>query len=106
MILTLSILILSLVLLTAGLIKRDGNTRRIVPNEELKGKTVVFYREDCAACQRVYSRLWLRQKIVQDSVFVNMNQQKNRHYIQEYQLTKVPTIVHNGNYVEKYEVEN
>lgn len=76
--------------------KSDENTRRRIPSEALEGKIVIFYREDCLACQNAYPRLWLRQKIFHDSVFVNMNQEKNRHYIQEYQLTKVPTIVHNG----------
>lgn len=75
--------------------KKDENIRRVVSNVELKGKTVVFYREDCPVCQKVYPRLWLRQKIFHDSVFVNMNQRKNRHYIQGYRLTNVPTIVHN-----------
>lgn len=74
--------------------KKDENDRRVVSNEELKGKIVVFYREDCSACQNVYPRLWLHQKIVDDSVFVNMNQKKNRQFIKKYRLTKVPTVIH------------
>lgn len=81
--------------------KKDENDRRVVSNEELKGKIVVFYREDCSACQNVYPRLWLHQKIVDDSVFVNMNQKKNRQFIKKYRLTKVPTVIHNETHIGK-----
>lgn len=70
----------------------DEKKQQIVLNEELKGKTVVFYKDDCLDCRQMYPRFWLRQQLRQDIVFVNMNQPLNRHYIHEFHLRQVPTI--------------
>lgn len=73
----------------------DESKRKIISAKELKGKTIIFYRNDCKECQKMYPQLWMHQKVFNDSVFVNMNQKKNRSYVAKYHLTEVPKIIHN-----------
>lgn len=56
-------------------------------------KKIVFYRDDCSDCQSIFPFLYYRNIVKDDLIFVNLNQEKNRSYITEYQLKSVPTIV-------------
>lgn len=72
--------------------------RSFVPEEDLKDKVVLFYREDCPDCQKVFPIIYARNMMFKDTVFVNMNEPLNRQlYIEKYQLKSIPTIMSNGN---------
>lgn len=57
-------------------------------------KVLLFYRDDCPDCQAIFHRIYWHNVIGHNVVFINMNQSQNRHYIQQYQLTSVPTLIH------------
>lgn len=57
-------------------------------------KVLFFYRDDCPDCQAIFHRIYWHNVISHNVVFINMNQSQNRHYIQQYQLTSVPTLIH------------
>ncbi|MGX6395242.1 MULTISPECIES: thioredoxin family protein [Lactiplantibacillus] len=56
-------------------------------------KVLFFYRDDCPDCQSIFHRIYWHNAISHNIVFINMNQPQNRHYIQKYQLTSVPTLI-------------
>lgn len=57
-------------------------------------KVLFFYRDDCPDCQSIFHQIYWHNVISHNVVFINMNQSQNRHYIQQYQLTSVPTLIH------------
>ncbi|WP_270529909.1 thioredoxin family protein [Limosilactobacillus vaginalis] len=57
-------------------------------------KVLFIYRDDCPDCQAIFHRIYWHNVISHNVVFINMNQSQNRHYIQQYQLTSVPTLIH------------
>lgn len=57
-------------------------------------KVLFFYRDDCPDCQAIFHRIYWHNVISHNVVFINMNQSQNRHYIQQYRLTAVPTLIH------------
>ncbi|MGY3745445.1 thioredoxin family protein [Oenococcus kitaharae] len=57
-------------------------------------KVLFFYRDDCPDCQAIFHQIYWHNVISHNIVFINMNQPKNRQYIQKYQLTSVPTLIH------------
>lgn len=59
-------------------------------------KTLVFYRDDCSDCQEIFHQVYWQGKLHNNILLINMNNQKNRQYIQKYHLTSVPTFI-NGN---------
>lgn len=75
---------------------RTQKGRPAVAPSALKNKTVLFYRDDCSECKKVFPRLWWYHLFHQDLVFVNVNNKTNRHYIQRYELVEVPTLAYKG----------
>ena len=74
--------------------------RPIVTLAKHSDKVLFFYRDDCPDCQAVFHQIYWHNVISHNIVLINMNQPKNRHYIQKYQLTAVPTLIHgNQRYV-------
>ena len=57
-------------------------------------KVLFFYRDDCPDCQAIFHQIYWHNAISHNIVLINMNQPQNRHYIQKYQLTSVPTLIH------------
>ena len=57
-------------------------------------KVLFFYRDDCPDCQSIFHHIYWHNVISRNIIFINMNQPKNRPYIQQYQLTSVPTLIH------------
>ncbi|ODP92956.1 thioredoxin family protein [Levilactobacillus brevis] len=57
-------------------------------------KVLFFYRDDCADCQAIFHQIYWHNAISYNIILINMNQPQNRHYIQKYQLTSVPTLIH------------
>ena len=56
-------------------------------------KVLFFYRDNCPDCQAIFHQIYWRNVISHNIILINMNQPKNRHYIQKYQLTAVPTLI-------------
>lgn len=61
--------------------------------DKLFNKAVVFYRDDCSDCRKIYPSLYIHNIVHHDIVFVNMNNMKNKKYIEKYNLKEVPTII-------------
>ena len=57
-------------------------------------KVLFFYRDDCPDCQSIFHQIYWHNAISHNIVLINMNQPQNRQYIQKYQLTSVPTLIH------------
>lgn len=57
-------------------------------------KVLFFYRDDCPDCQSIFHQIYWHNVINHNIILINMNQSQNRHYIQQYQLTSVPTLIH------------
>lgn len=67
--------------------------RSIVTLAKHSDKVLFFYRDDCPDCQAIFHQIYWHNVISHNIVLINMNQPKNRHYIQKYQLTAVPTLI-------------
>jgi thiol-disulfide isomerase/thioredoxin len=68
--------------------------RPIVTLAKHPEKVLFFYRDDCPDCQSIFHQIYWHNAISHNIVLINMNQPQNRHYIQKYQLTSVPTLIH------------
>ena len=68
--------------------------RPIVTLAKHSDKVLFFYRDDCSDCQSIFHRIYWHNVISHNIILINMNQSQNRHYIQQYQLTSVPTLIH------------
>ncbi|WDT52518.1 thioredoxin family protein (plasmid) [Lactiplantibacillus plantarum] len=68
--------------------------RPVVTLAKHSDKVLFFYRDDCPDCQSIFHQIYWHNVIGRNIIFINMNQPKNRHYIQQYQLTSVPTLIH------------
>lgn len=67
--------------------------RSIVTLVKHSDKVLFFYRDDCPDCQAIFHQIYWHNVISHNIILINMNQPKNRHYIQKYQLTAVPTLI-------------
>lgn len=67
--------------------------RPIVTLAKHPKKVLFFYRDDCPDCQAIFHQIYWHNAISHNIILINMNQPKNRHYIQKYQLTAVPTLI-------------
>ncbi|MCT3392800.1 thioredoxin [Lentilactobacillus hilgardii] len=67
--------------------------RSIVTLAKHSDKVLFFYRDDCPDCQAIFHQIYWHNVISHNIILINMNQPKNRHYIQKYQLTAVPTLI-------------
>ena len=67
--------------------------RSIVTLAKHSDKVLLFYRDDCPDCQAIFHQIYWHNVISHNIILINMNQPKNRHYIQKYQLTAVPTLI-------------
>lgn len=95
-------LVLAMILLLIGAIsviayqsiEQKKADRSVVVLSQEKDQKIVFYKDDCPDCDKVFSQLFWHDRLNKDTVFVNLNQKLNRHYIQTYQVKSVPTIIH------------
>ncbi|ARW18687.1 thioredoxin [Pediococcus pentosaceus] len=67
--------------------------RSIVTLAKHSDKVLFFYRDDCPDCQAIFHHIYWHNVISHNIILINMNQPQNRHYIQKYQLTAVPTLI-------------
>jgi thiol-disulfide isomerase/thioredoxin len=68
--------------------------RPIVTLAKHSDKVLFFYRDDCPDCQSIFHQIYWHNVISHNIILINMNQPQNRQYIQKYQLTSVPTLIH------------
>ena len=68
--------------------------RPIVTLAKHPKKALFFYRDDCLDCQSIFHQIYWHNVISHNIILINMNQPQNRQYIQKYQLTSVPTLIH------------
>ena len=68
--------------------------RPVVTLAKHSDKVLFFYRDDCPDCQAIFHQIYWHNVISHNIILINMNQPKNRHYIQQYQLTSVPILIH------------
>lgn len=68
--------------------------RPIVTLAKHSDKVLFFYRDDCPDCQSIFHQIYWHNVISHNIILINMNQPQNRKYIQKYQLTSVPTLIH------------
>lgn len=91
---SLLLILVSTIIAIDILIYQQKNDRSVVTLDSREDRKIVFYRDDCTDCQKIYPRLFWHNLGNDDLIFVNLNQQKNRQYIRTYQVKSVPTIVH------------
>ncbi|KAE9564885.1 hypothetical protein FD33_GL000480 [Companilactobacillus paralimentarius DSM 13238 = JCM 10415] len=75
-------------------VNRVEKQRPVVTLAKHPEKVLFFYRDDCPDCQSIFHQIYWHNAISHNIVLINMNQPQNRHYIQKYQLTSVPTLIH------------
>ncbi|MGA3234479.1 thioredoxin family protein [Lactiplantibacillus pentosus] len=75
-------------------VKHVEKQRPVVTLAKHPEKVLFFYRDDCPDCQAIFHQIYWHNAISHNIVLINMNQPQNRHYIQQYQLTSVPTLIH------------
>lgn len=80
-------------------IQQQELDRRVVTIATNEERALVFYKDDCSDCQKIFPELYKENLAHDNLLFINLNQPKNKGYIAEYQLETVPTIVTpNGRY--------
>lgn len=92
-----SILFFLALLLFAGFIVYDRHqteSSTAVVSMIKEDKINFFYRDDCKDCKKVFNQVYLHNFFHRDIEFVNLNQEKNRKYIDEYNIHTVPTFIH------------
>lgn len=87
------LLIGGVVFVLVGRMEQVQSDTSIVIIDKKESKTIVFYKDDCPHCQSVFPWLYFHNLRYNDLLFVNLNQPKNREYIQPYKIKSVPTLV-------------
>ncbi|MBO0455797.1 thioredoxin [Enterococcus hulanensis] len=82
------------------IIDQKEKDQRVVVLDRGEQKKIVFYKDDCPDCQKIFNQLFWHDVRHKDMIFVNLNQEENRKYIKIYDVKSVPTIVHES---QKYE---
>lgn len=70
--------------------------QEVVTISEDNDKTLFFYRDDCADCQKIFHHVYWQNVFGKDIEFINMNQDENIKYTTIYDLEELPTFI-NGN---------
>lgn len=67
--------------------------RKVIQLSSNEPRTVVFYRDDCSDCQKLFPKLYWHNRNHHDLVFVNLNAPGNRKYVHRYSIYAVPTFI-------------
>ena len=90
----LAVLAIMVIFIGHNYINTIEKRREVVQIPKDTKQTLFFYRDDCSDCQSIFHQIYWHNAINHNIVLINMNQPQNRHYIQKYQLTSVPTLIH------------
>ena len=75
------------------LLKSQMNQRNYIDLSVQNPEVIVFYKDTCPTCQKLYPKIYLKTvRRLKMTVFVNLDAKKNRKYIKQYKLKKVPTV--------------
>lgn len=81
------------------------NNRIQVSLNKNENAVVLFYKDDCSDCKAIFDRVMAEKDFVGTNIkLINLNNVKNKHYIGEYNLHYVPTLIvlHRGKEVDRY----
>lgn len=70
------------------------NTNVEISRTFSKNEIMIFYEDTCPDCQKIYPLFYLSKLINKKVVLINLNGKRNRHYIRDFHLNIVPTIIH------------
>lgn len=70
------------------------NTNVEISRTFSKNEIMIFYEDTCPDCQKIYPLFYLSKLINKKVVLINLNGKRNRHYIRDFHLTIVPTIIY------------
>lgn len=70
------------------------NTNVEISRTFSKNEIMIFYEDTCPDCQKIYPLFYLSKLINKKIVLINLNGKRNRHYIRDFHLTIVPTIIY------------
>lgn len=70
------------------------NTNVEISRTFSKNEIVIFYEDTCPDCQKIYPLFYLSKLINKKVILINLNGKRNRHYIRDFHLNIVPTIIH------------
>lgn len=86
-----------IVLILSGqlMIQHQEKKRTPVKLADTRDITLFFYRDDCSDCQKIFDDVYWEKISGQKLIFINMNNQSNRQYIEKYDLVSVPTFIKN-----------
>ena len=90
------IMIIVIILLSGILfIQHQEKKRTFIELNKIQNNntTLIFYKDDCKDCQKIFIDVYLQKISGQPIILVNMNNQANRKYINQYSFDSVPTIV-------------
>lgn len=74
-------------------------------NTAIENAVVLFYKDDCSDCKAIFDRVMVEKDFGGTNIKpINLNNVKNKHYIGEYNLHYVPTLIvlHHGKEVDRY----
>lgn len=74
---------------------KQANSQEIVTAIR-KDKINFFYRDDCLDCKKVFNQIYLHNFFHRDVQFINLNQEKNRKYIETCNIRTVPTFIYHN----------
>lgn len=95
--LTIGMIIITLILSGVLLIQQQEKKNEPIKLTNTKDTTLVFYRDDCKDCQKIFLDVYLQKISGQQIILINMNNPTNRQrYICHYDLYSVPTFIKNS----------
>lgn len=73
------------------------NQTTTVSTEQIESSNqLIFFKDDCKDCQKELPRLIIKNLFNTKTLYINLNNEENKKYINDYHLKEVPTIVEGG----------
>lgn len=88
-----------IILTLSGILIIQHQEKKSIPIKlgDTKDTTLVFYRDNCKDCQKIFLDVYLQKISGQQIILINMNNSTNRQrYISHYDLYSVPTFIKNS----------
>lgn len=99
--LSLTLYLFVVILLIIGLllthIHHVMNQSSTVSTEQIESSNkLIFFKDDCRDCQKELPKIIIKNLFNTKTLYINLNNEKNKKYINDYHLKEVPTIVKEG----------
>lgn len=73
------------------------NQTTTVSTEQIESSNqLIFFKDDCRDCQKELPKLIIKNLFNTKTLYINLNNEENKKYINDYHLKEVPTIVEGG----------